>query len=60
MKGNKRTIADDNGKGFSQTAKEIRNGYLNIDVKYHSKQLSANFKKIVNTDCYVVQRKEIK
>lgn len=55
----KRTISDYN-KGFSKVSAEIRKNRLDIDVKRNQDKLSADFKKIVNQDCYGVQRKEIR
>jgi len=55
----KRTIVDYN-KGFNKVSAEIRKNRLDTDVKRNQDKLSADFKKIVNQDCYGVQRKEIR
>ena len=55
----KRTVGDYNS-GFSRVSAEIRKNRLDIEVRRNQDKLSADFKKIVNQDCYGVQRKEIK
>ena len=48
------------GGGFSKCQAEIRQSLIENDIKHNHTKLSSNFKKIVNQDCYGVQRKEIK
>jgi len=54
-----RTIADDN-HGFNKRHAELRQSYIDGEIRRRQSKLSADFKKIVNQDSYGVQRKEIK
>ena len=55
----KRTIINDN-HGFNKHNAEIRQSSIDCEIRHRQAKLSADFKKIINQDCYGVQRKEIR